>query len=382
MPDDAPVPPDAREILVVRLDEIGDVVMTTGLLRALRRAFPEARITLVVRDALVGLLAGCPWVDEVLGHTPPRAGGRLRTLVRAAAAWWFARTRLRGRRFDLAIQPRWDVDEAGAHLIIRYSRARHRVGYSSDVSPEKARAHRNHDASFTDLSHAPAGAVHEVERSFDLLRMLGIAVVDESLDLWITEEERLWADAWIAERLPGPERPVVAVVPGAGSPRRRWPAARFAAVARALAERPGARIIVLGSPEERTLAEEVALGAPGAVVAAGELSLRQAAAVISRCHVLVGNDTGPSHIAVAVGTPVVAVFCHPLGAPPGVLNAPERFAPWGVAARVVRPAAPRAPCTGACEGAGAHCILEVGIEEVVNAVRAIALAGSQRGGGE
>ena len=134
-----------HSILVVRLDEIGDVVLSVPMLRALRQRFPSARISLVVKPGLEGLVETCPFVDEVLTFAGRHYSIRQR-LERAFSALAFSRDQLWGRRIDLAIIPRWSSDDYTATWLAFSSGARLRVGYSEQVCPDKARANFGYDA--------------------------------------------------------------------------------------------------------------------------------------------------------------------------------------------------------------------------------------------
>jgi heptosyltransferase-2 len=152
---------------------------------------------------------------------------------------------------------------------------------------------------------------------------------------------------------------------------RNWPIGRYAVVAKQLREKYRASIILIGGPMDRALADEM-LGqldfAPIDLV--GKTSLRQTAGVLEQCDLYVGNDTGPMHLAAAAGTPVVVVCMHPQGGDPTWKQAPERFGPRGVTSRIVRPA-PVPPCTTYCQSGVAHCILNVPVEEVTQAIDSI-----------
>jgi heptosyltransferase-2 len=103
----------------------------------------------------------------------------------------------------------------------------------------------------------------------------------------------------------------------------------------------------------------------------GKTTLRQAAALLKRCCLYIGNDTGPMHLAAGVGTPVIELCCHPLTGSPMTSPWPERFHPWNVAQTVLRPPVPLAPCVDGCVADDAHCIRTIGVDEVLRAARAM-----------
>jgi heptosyltransferase-2 len=366
-----PVDPAAvRRLLVVRLDEIGDAVMNVPLLRALRSRFPEAHVTAVVRPAAAALLAPCPYVDALHVLDTP-AHGISRVLGRYRRALAFARAHFPSEPFDLAVVPRWEVDKYFATCLAYWSGARWRVGYSEHVSREKEIKNHGWDRLLT--HPLPGGhGEHEVRRALGVAAFLGARVDDDALELWTTPGDEAAADRLLDAAGVVPGTPLVALAPGAGLPRRQWPAACLAEVGRRLAEHDGLRPLVLGSPDDRPLGAVIAARVgPAAVDLTGRASLRETVSLLRRCRLFVGNDSGPMHLAAAAGTPVVEVSCHPHGGDPEHPNAPERFGPWGTTGAVVRPEAPRPPCTDGCASAEPHCILEVSVDAVYGATQSL-----------
>lgn len=352
-----PAPGDLRHVLIVRLDSAGDLVLTSPLLRELRRNVPQARVTLAVRPALLDLAAACPHIDAAVAwegaDLRPRSALRAwRHAKKFAAAHW------PDAPFDLALLPRWEDDGASAALLAMAARARCRVGY--------------HERPLLTQVCPDGPARHEVQRSLDVLRWLGGRVDDDRLELWIADADRQAASALLAAQGAGPSDVVVAVAPGAGSAHRRWPAGRFAAVAEWCLATRGGWIVVVGDEEDRAAGELIAARAGARVInAAGRVPLRVTAALLERSVLFIGNDSGPMHLAAAAGTPVVEVSCHPQGGAPGHHNAPERFGPWRVPHVVVRPDAPEPPCRDGCDADDAHCIARIPVQSVIDAVSAL-----------
>lgn len=363
----APALADARRILVVHLAEAGDFVLLSAFLRELRRSAPAARITLVVRPAVHPLAEGCPHVQEVLVYPAPerRPPGPYRRCWRA---WRFARLRLRPRSFDLALLPRWGVDAWGAVQLLFFSGAPRRIGFSERSSPEKSRWNRGDDRLLTEALVAE-GVRHEVLRSLDLLEFAGGGARETRLECWPSPSDRQAAAQAAAElRARAPGRRLVALAPGAGEPKRAWPADRFAAVGERLAAEADAAVAIIGGAGEKEMAERIRGGLQcPATSLAGRLNWPQTAAFLEHCALLVTNDSGPAHLAAAAGTPVVVLSCHPRGGSPASDHAPERFAPWGVEHAVLRPENFAGTCERECRAAAAHCITGIPREDVVRA---------------
>lgn len=310
---------DIKSILVVKLDEIGDAVMLTPFMRELRAALPDAWITLVVKPQLRELWEPCPYINELLAYDRqiwPKAN-----LHSHWSALSFAKKNLWKRRFDLAVVPRWDADRYNAAYLSYFSGARHRVSYSEKVTETKARINKGYDSLFS-LVSSFAGLKHESERNLDLLKGLGMEVSSSKTELWVTDKDEAAADELLFSRgITASDRFVCLYPSGGSSALKQWPAANFIDLGRWIIEACGLKVLVVGGPGDGDVCREVSDGiGPLSASVSGKLGLRVAAAVLKRCALFVGNDTGPTHIAAAVGARVVAIF----GA-----SCPHRFAPSG-----------------------------------------------------
>ena len=340
----------ARRILCVRLDSVGDVLMTTPALRALRESEPGRRLTLLTSSS--GALAGrlVPVVDDVVVYDAPWMKA---TPARASSeADHDLIARLRARRFDAAVVfTVFSQDPLPAALLC----------HLADVPLRAAHARDKPYGLLTDWTPDPepvGGIRHEVRRQLDLVAGLGATTTDERLCLAVPDAARASVDARLA-RLGLDGDAWVAVHPGAMAPSRRYPEESFAAALRVLGRRRGVRAVVTGSGDERDVAERVRAGAgPGAVSLAGELDLAELAALLERAPVLVSNNTGPVHVAAAVGTPVVDVYA---------LTNPQHT-PWGVPARVLSHDVPCRWCHSSVCLTGHHdCVRKVAPEDVARA---------------
>jgi ADP-heptose:LPS heptosyltransferase len=207
---------------------------------------------------------------------------------------------------------------------------------------------------------------HAVQNTLEVLRAIGAKAANASLELWLSSEDHAFA----AKHLAATEGEVLlGIAPGAREKKRTWPLGNFVEVARWFQEQCHARIVVVGGPAEQTIGETIAsqLG-PVVVNLANRATLRQSAAVLSRCAVLVGNDSAPIHLAAAMQVPVVEVSCHPRSASRAHYNSPAWFGPWGVKSAVLQPAQPLSPCNDGCVAQNAHCITQICIEEVKTAI--------------
>jgi len=357
-------------ILVVRVDEIGDVILTTPFLRELRRNAPDAWITLVVKPQTAEIVEYCPYVNEII-RFDWSVPGRAATLRRHLRALYLAAIQLWWRRFDVAFLPRREADYYHGTYLMYFSGARRRVAYSEKVSARKQALNAGFDAMLTDTI-LPAHAKHEVEHNLDVLRILGGKVEDTGLEIWLDEGDRSFAARYLEDRGIRPGEELVGLAPGARWGKKRWPIFRFAEVAQGLSGEHHACFVVVGGPEDRPLGKrlEAELGAM-VVNAAGRTTLRQAAALLERCQLTITNDSGPKHLAAAVGSPVVEISWHAEEGDEANSESPVFFGPWGVPHAVVRPEHSLAPCRGACESDKPHCILGVQADQVIEAASSL-----------
>lgn len=360
---------DVRRVLVVRLDAIGDMVLTTPFLRELRRALPEACITLVVARKTFNLVEFCPYVNEVLALAPP-APGQLLELRRLCGALNLAATHLWHRRFDVAFVPRWDVDHYAASFVAYFSGAGSRIGYSEKTTKLKSTLNRGYDLLYSRV-FKNALPKHEVMHNLGLLDYVGLAPKDSTLELWTSDEDNAAVQQWLQPIESEHHDALVALALGTTEPKKTWPLSRYIQVSKWLRERGNICLILIGGAGEVELGERYIKEVPSAVDLIGKLSLRQTAELLRRCHLYVGNDTGPMHLAAAVGTPVVEISCRPLSGDLNHYTSPERFGPWDVTHRVLQPAKARDDCKEGCRASEAHCILGVDVEAVQQAILAL-----------
>jgi ADP-heptose:LPS heptosyltransferase len=362
---------DRRSILVVRSDGIGDVILTGPFLRELRRATPQARITLVVAPRSLNVVETCPYVDRVLtvGIPPPRTSVERwwRPLSRRAAAISVARRNLRRERYELALVPRWGEDSHEASVLAYLSGARERAGYSEHVSPQREKRNRGYDRFFTMLV-CDQSVKHEVERNLDFLSVLDVEAMDLALEAWLSTEDEKFADQVLAS---GSTAVRVAIGPGAGSPMREWPIDRFLEVGRWVIDRGGSLVVVGGAGEE-PLGDRIRVSLGSRVLdLTNKATLRETIAILKRCSMFCGNDAGTLHLAAAAGIPVVEVSCHPRGGDDLHANSPKRFAPWGVPHRILQPEHAALGCGVGCRASIPHCILNVPVSSVIQAMNSL-----------
>ncbi len=280
-----PIPTPIEQLVIVCPSWVGDTVMATPLMRAARRARPGARITAACRPGIDELLAGLPWLDDIIAVEPRSVRGALR----------LARDLRRVRPQAILLLP----NTLRSALIALLAGAPARIGYRR-YGRGRLLTHR---------LDPPAGRGPVPALGY-YLRLgayaLGLDSIEPRMKLVVTESEA----AASRRGLEGVPRPFAVLCPGASKTSKRWPAERFAAVADALAARHGLAAVVTGTAEERDVARSVATAATGPVrdLTGSKLGLGGLKGVIAEARIMITNDTGPRHIAAALGTPVVSLF--------------------------------------------------------------------------
>lgn len=331
----------SKKILVRMPNWIGDAVMAIPTLSALRARFPDSRITLLAKPPVAALFEHHPVIDRLLVYESPGRHAGITGL------WRLVRS-IREGRFDLAFLLQNAFEAA---LITAAAGIPERVGYAADgrrflltKSFNKKSAPRHQREAYLHL--------------MDLMKTEG--EFDRRPFLVITEKERQSAsDLLLAEGIARWEQ-VIGINPGAAyGSSKRWDPARFAAVADRMQERFSAKIVIFGGPAEVAIAEEVRrnMRRPAAVLA-GKTTVRTMMALIARCRLFITNDSGPMHIASALGVPVVAVF--------GPTN-PDATSPAGSDDLIVQRKVECAPCTHRECPIDHRCMTGVSVEAVAEA---------------
>jgi lipopolysaccharide heptosyltransferase II len=326
-------------ILIIKPGAVGDLLQMTPVVRALKQYSPSAKITMLVgTGAAAALFQNNPHVFETL--VSDRSGDQ--QSLRAMLNLW---RELRGKHYDLVLNFQrsnlraWFLASAALPSpVLVYHRARNRT-------------------------------VHAVVNYLETLAPLGISAAVQELELFLDDGSRTYARELFSSLGPG-NMPLIALNPGATHGVNRWPAVRFAELADMLLDNRLGKTVIVGGPDDVPLAEEIrALSRTKPLSIAGRTSLLQLGAVLEKCSVLVSGDTGPLHMATAVGTKVVALF--------GAAD-PTRTGPVGSGHRIIHAAGVACvPCRSrtCSNSAYLECMQKITAKEVVDAV-----AGMLKGG--
>jgi ADP-heptose:LPS heptosyltransferase len=301
---------DPRNILVIDFGQLGDVILSLPALSAIRRKFPRARITVAVGGAAASVVEMAGVADEALAVDRVS----LRDGPKHLSVWQIGKLVLdvRRRKFDFVI----DLHSLSETNLLGFlSGAGHRLyarrpGRSLDYM-----------ARFDPPPPVEDRTKHAIERYLDVLAPLEVGEVARVPRLAVREEDGRAVEEMLhkagrkaRDRSDGArtasDAPLVGIFPGAGHPSRRWPVERFAELAWMLERNDSVRAVVFAGPEERQLVRDARAKFPPSTVVLDHLTVPQLAAAAARLSVFVSNDTGPMHIAAAVGTPVVILMQH------------------------------------------------------------------------
>lgn len=293
---DSPDLENVNRILVISLHRIGDVLFTTPAIRALKEKFPKAKLTVWVKSRGRAVLENNPHVDEILvfDNISVARGFENINHFDIKSRLEFV-SELRTRKFDLVVDL---VGTWGTNIYSFLSGAPLRFGFD------------NHGFGFLlSKSTSLVAGRHLKENYLDVIRTMGITPKGDNLEMKLSLSEKEFAEKFMIDNNLSSKNFLVGLHPGAGWATKRWPPANFGQLANLLVTETDAKIVLFGNKEEEKLAKEM-LGQMKTkpIIIFGKLSLREMTAVVSKCHLFLGNDTGPTYIAEALKVPVGVFF--------------------------------------------------------------------------
>jgi len=347
----------ARNILCVRLDYLGDVLMTSPAMRAIRESLPGSSITLLTSPSGAAIAPYIPEIDETIVYAPPWLKS---SPVRDPDYQLEMMETLRQRKFDAAvIFTSFSQNPLPTALLCHLAKIPLRL----------AHCHENPYQLLTDwvLDLEPAqGIRHEVRRQLDLVANVGFRADNETLSFAVREEDKGWVRQRLGMDLQRDDHPWVMLHPGATAISRRYPPHHWSQVMAMLHDELGARLIVTGDANEAELIDaiikEAGLDTSVALSLAGQVDIGKLGAAIATASVVVSNNTGPAHMAAAIGTPLVDLYA---------LTNPQHT-PWQAKTRVLFHDVPCRFCfKSVCPKGHGDCLTKVQPAQVVAAVRSL-----------
>jgi lipopolysaccharide heptosyltransferase II len=306
-----------NRILFIRIDRIGDVVLSTPALKSVKQAFPGTELVVLASISNHSLLLHNPYVDRIIVYNQTQGVKNKIGII----------NQLRKYKFDLAIDPYPDYELRTA-LIALLSGAKRRIGYGS----------YGREVFFNLNGPGLVKDKHLVDLTLDIVKALGVTANDKVPEIFLTEDEKKWARSWLKEKdVWG--KPIVGIHPGGHYETQRWLPERFADIANHLQKSGDLDVIILGGPDDEGLVHLIGSMIHAEVPTYVGDDLRRFAALVYYCHIIIGNNSGPLHIAVALRIPTVSVM--------GPTNK-NRWMPVGDIHRVLR--MDDLPCIGCNSG--------------------------------
>ncbi|HKU85006.1 MAG TPA: glycosyltransferase family 9 protein [Casimicrobiaceae bacterium] len=355
---------DAESVLALRLDGMGDLLMTTPALRALKEALPSRRLALLTSPQGAAIGRELPFVDDVIVFDAPwvKSGD---TQPSSSATTALIR-RLHARAYDAAIVfTVYSQSALPAAMLL----------YQAGVPLRAAHCRENPYALLTHWQADPdrdphAGVRHEVERQIDLVASLGVDVVHTCLQFPVRAGAKRSMRAKALAAGLSSQRPWLVVHPGATAASRRYPVASLALAVAALAESGRWQVVIAGGGADVAAAKKLTARVPGAVSLAGALGIAELAALLQDAETVVCNNSVAAHLCAAVGTPVVDLYA---------LTNPQHT-PWQVAHRTLSHDVSCRYCLKSTCPLGHHrCLAGVAPDAIVEAVTGLAATSARRG---
>jgi len=332
-------------MLLTRRSSMGDIVLTMPTLVALRRGFPDAYIAWMVDDRFRGIIEGHDCLDEVIPVPRYRHGAPvyfLRETIRSVQV-------LRKRKFDMTVDTHGLLKSSALCLLSGTPR---RIGFDDE---------RREFNWLCTNERAPGNPdIHAVDRYLMMAEYLGCPTQPIEFRLPISTASRNWAAQFIQENAPTTNRLLVGLNIGASRPHKCWPTEYFAQLAELLYKEDGVVSVLIGSRAERALSEKIQQQVTVPLIdAVGHSTVAQLAALIARCDVVVSADSGPMHVAVATGIPVVALIGPTF---------PHLTGPYGDN-NIVLWSQPECACRNKPRCRDYHCMYEITVSSAHEAVR-------------
>lgn len=337
-----------KKILVVRTDRIGDVVLSTPALTALRENYPQSHIAVMVSPYTREIVEGNPYIDEVIVYDKDK-------LDKGLFGFWSFVRKLKRKSFDLAV-------------ILHTKKRTNLIAYLAGIPRRIGYQDKKFGFLLTDKIEdtRPLGLKHEVDYCLDVLEKIGIRATDKATYVAIKKEDLAWADKILESCGISKNDKVVCLHPGASCVSKRWLTVRFIELAKKLVKAHSAKIIIVASAKDTAIAEKIAKNIEGSINLSGKTTLSKLAAVLKRSALFISNDSGPVHIASAVGTPVISIF----GRNQAGLS-PIRWGPIGRRDKYLHKDVGCAVCLAHKCKIGFECLKAITVDDVLDAADSI-----------
>jgi len=334
----------SQKILLVQTAFIGDVILTTPLIKAVKKKFSNSKLSVLLIPETEELLKNNPYVDEVLVYDKRGKEKSLNSFFQLV-------NKIRQAKFDLAIVPHRSYRSS---FLVFLSKIPTRIGFD-----------KNQAKVFLTKKVIYQNNLHEIDRNLSLIESNGIQIQEKLPELFPDKNNFARTESFLSENKISSNDKIVVVASGSTWATKRWLPEGFAKVADWLIQKEKTKVVLIGGKEDEKLAHDITnLMQEKPVVTCGKLSLLESAALLSKCKLLLANDTAPVHMAVAMKTPVVEIYGSTVPA--------FGFYPYGDGHRIIEKNLPCRPCGihghQKCPLGHFKCMKEISAEEVFNTV--------------
>ena len=364
-----------ENILIVRLDAIGDMILTSGFIREIRANFPRARITLIVSPLTFPIVELCPYVNEVFTLDKNEFAGDFPDVLEKFVV--YCKDKLWRKNFQVAFSPQWGSWNLTALVLCWLSGARERIGYGTSpyrnyLGEPSTEETAKDNFLLTKNIVVPQSVIADLEKYFYLLTASGFAVNSNHVELFYGAEDFYRG----RKLLQGVRCKKVILGIGAGSASRKYPVEKYLVALKELAKKDLVFVIVGGRAELED-AEFLEKNLPRGKVLnlAGKTTLRETEAVISQADFYIGNDSGVMHMAATEKIPSLVLYREAADKEdylPGGFSEFGRFPPWQTNSVILRPEHQLEECAklgriyGWCHSEEPHCITQIAPQEIVD----------------
>ncbi len=328
-----------RSILVISLKRVGDVILSIPVFRAIKESLPKSQVTVFADAYTKDILERIPYIDAVVPY-----GKDLSFLKKAKQV-----KKLSYNSFDLALDLTCDYTFEGA-LWTWLSGAKFRAGYDT----------WKRGFLFNRPVTPPKGVIHAIDEILNVAQSIGLKTKNKNLKISASKEDTDTVEKFLRDNAVKSDTLLIGIHPGGYYPTQRWLTERFAEVADKLIEKHKARIVLIGGPKEEKIIQQITTRMTNQPLAFINKPLGELLALLQSCHLLVCNNSGPLHMATALGTLTVSNM--------GPTH-PERWWPQGKGHIVIRKDLPCMPCNeGYCRLKTLECMKLITVEDVLKAV--------------
>lgn len=337
---------DQKNIIIIRTDRIGEVLLSTAVVNAIKKCYPKTRISFMTSPYSKDIVDNRKDIEEILVADTIKKGAFLRDTYKISAE-------LKKKKFDVSIVLN---PHKGLHLACFLAGIPLRMGYDRKwgiLLNRKIKDLRNE------------GEKHEVEYALDLLNLVGIKDVNPEVYMTVDKNSQISISEKLKNKGVDEDSKIITIHPSSSNAAKIWPYLKYVDLIKKIKSNIECEVIILGAKQEKELSEKIIKEVDENIIdMTGELNLKELAALIKKADLFIGNDAGPMHISAAVTTPVIAIFGRNI---PGV--SPRRWGPWGVKNVVFHKDPGCDPCYDRECPYEYKCLNSITVDEVFEAVK-------------